>query len=85
MGAGVFICMLVGAPACRSTFPGAGRWTGHWTGDTKVTWQALQEQTAYILSANMWGVAMTGADICGYGIDGKPKMNDQQLQELCVR
>lgn len=69
----------------RSTFPGAGRWTGHWTGDTKVTWQALQEQTAYILSANLWGVAMTGADICGYGIDGIPKMNDQQLQELCVR
>jgi alpha-glucosidase (family GH31 glycosyl hydrolase) len=33
----------------------------------------------------MWGLAMTGADICGYGIDGKPKMSDAQLQELCVR
>lgn len=70
---------------CRSTFPGAGRFTGHWTGDTPVTWQALREQTASILSANMWGLAMTGADICGYGIEGKPKASDTQLQELCVR
>lgn len=71
--------------SCRSTFPGAGRYSGHWTGDTKVTWQAFNEQTANVLSANMWGLAMTGADICGYGIDGKTNMTDAERQELCVR
>jgi alpha-glucosidase (family GH31 glycosyl hydrolase) len=45
----------------------------------------MQEQTANVLSANLWGVAMTGADLCGYGIDGIPKMTDEQLQELCIR
>jgi len=69
----------------RSTFPGAGRFTGHWTGDTKVSWRSFREQTANILNANMWGLAMTGADICGYGIEGPPIMTDEQLQELCVR
>lgn len=70
---------------CRSTFPGSGKWTGHWTGDTKITWQAMREQTANVLSANLWGIAMTGADLCGYGIEGIPKMTDEQLQELCIR
>lgn len=49
----------------RSTFAGAGSFTGHWTGDTKVSWDSLREATGSILSANMWGLAMTGADICG--------------------
>lgn len=50
-----------------------------------MTWEAFQQQTAAVLSANMWGLAMTGADICGYGIEGLPKMSDVQLQELCIR
>jgi alpha-glucosidase (family GH31 glycosyl hydrolase) len=57
-------------PRNRSTFPGAGVVTGHWTGDTSISWQALRESTASVLNANMWGLAMTGADICGYGALG---------------
>jgi alpha-glucosidase (family GH31 glycosyl hydrolase) len=50
-----------------------------------TTWQAFREQTGSILSANMWGMAMTGADICGYGIEGATGMTDAERQELCTR
>jgi alpha-glucosidase (family GH31 glycosyl hydrolase) len=47
----------------------------------------MREATASILNANMWGLAMTGADICGYGIEGTQHMlvNEAQREELCVR
>lgn len=81
------LCPFVPADlTCRSTFPGAGPYTGHWTGDTKTSWGSLQQATAGILSSNMWGLAMTGADICGYGIEGKATtLTVKQQEELCVR
>jgi hypothetical protein len=34
-------CALWLNVSCRSTFPGAGRFTAHWTGDNGVNWENL--------------------------------------------
>lgn len=62
---------------CRSTFPGSGRHTAHWTGDNAATWQDLQWSVQGLLNSNMWGLAMAGADICGF-------QGDTNV-ELCAR
>eukprot|EP00879_Flechtneria_rotunda_P023144 GHRR01024469.1.p1 GENE.GHRR01024469.1~~GHRR01024469.1.p1 ORF type:complete len:558 (+),score=128.89 GHRR01024469.1:1351-3024(+) len=77
----------------RSTFPGAGRWAAHWTGDNAANWENLFYSIAGILNSNLWGIPMVGADICGF-IDatqeGDPWTNPTQLpdaeyEELCNR
>jgi alpha-glucosidase (family GH31 glycosyl hydrolase) len=80
---------------CRSTFPGAGRFAGHWTGDNAANWQSFADSISGILNSNMWGLAMTGADICGFvdmeaytGRDLGPltqRLSDKDFQQLCVR
>jgi hypothetical protein len=80
---------------CRSTFPGAGRFTGHWTGDNAANWQSFADSISGILNSNMWGLAMTGADICGFedwdAYTGKAsgplglRLSNEDYQQLCVR
>uniref|UniRef100_A0A383WFG9 Maltase n=1 Tax=Tetradesmus obliquus TaxID=3088 RepID=A0A383WFG9_TETOB len=50
----------------RSTFPGSGRWAGHWTGDNRASWRSLAESVAQTLTPSMWGISMVGPDICGF-------------------
>lgn len=78
---------------CRSTSPGAGRFTGHWTGDNAADWANLYLSIAGIINTNFWGMSMAGADICGYvdmtqenRMDPANKMlpNDE-FRELCNR
>jgi alpha-glucosidase (family GH31 glycosyl hydrolase) len=81
----------------RSTFPGAGRFTGHWTGDNGANWQSFADSVASILAPNMWGISMVGADICGFvdmdayngnGKDMDPpkfRLNNEDYQQLCNR
>ncbi|KAF8062769.1 alpha-glucosidase [Scenedesmus sp. PABB004] len=73
----------------RSTFPGAGKWTAHWTGDNGVNWENLYMSIAGIVNTNMWGMPMAGADICGFMdtgfAPGAPPLSDAELQELCNR
>ena len=60
----------------RSTFPGAGRHGGHWTGDNLSTWQELKNSIPAILENNIFGMPYTGADVCGF--------NENSSQDLCT-
>eukprot|EP00775_Hariotina_reticulata_P010104 gene10104-10260_t len=74
----------------RSTFPGAGRFTGHWTGDNAANWQGLYDSIAAIINPSFWGINMVGPDICGF-VDIAEKgrsverLPDAEYEELCNR
>jgi hypothetical protein len=61
----------------RSTFPGSGRFTAHWTGDNAADWDNLRWSVPGLLNANLWGMPLAGSDICGFKGDTNP--------ELCAR
>jgi len=61
----------------RSTAPGSGQFTAHWTGDNGATWEFLKYSIAGCMDFNMFGIPMVGADICGFSTDTTP--------ELCAR
>lgn len=73
----------------RSTSPGAGKFTAHWTGDNGVNWENIYISIAGLINTNMWGMPMVGADICGFNDhkfwDSSVKLSDTELQELCNR
>jgi hypothetical protein len=77
----------------RSTFPGAGRYTAHWTGDNAGNWENLFYSIAGVINSNIWGMPMVGADICGFidaTQDGDPWLNENRLpdaeyEQLCNR
>ena len=60
----------------RSTFPGAGRHGGHWTGDNLSTWQELKNSIPAVLENNMFGIPYSGADVCGF--------NENADEDLCT-
>ncbi|KAK0147257.1 Lysosomal alpha-glucosidase [Merluccius polli] len=61
----------------RSSFSGIGRFSGVWTGDVQSTWEQLRYSVPAVLQLGLSGVALAGADVCGFGGD--------TTEELCVR
>ncbi|KAJ8001406.1 hypothetical protein DPEC_G00169180 [Dallia pectoralis] len=61
----------------RSTFPSQGRYSGHWLGDNRSHWKDMYTSIAGMLTFNLLGIPLVGADICGF--------SEKTDEELCVR
>ncbi|XP_063061397.1 sucrase-isomaltase, intestinal [Engraulis encrasicolus] len=61
----------------RSSFPGVGKFSGHWLGDNAANWNDIKWAIPGMLEFGLFGVPYIGADICGF-FDDSP-------EELCRR
>jgi alpha-glucosidase/lysosomal alpha-glucosidase len=62
----------------RANAPGMGKYAAHWTGDNQSTFSYLKTSIAQIFNFNMFGIPMTGADVCAYG-------GPNPSEELCAK
>ncbi|KAK3102556.1 hypothetical protein FSP39_012163 [Pinctada imbricata] len=61
----------------RSTFAGSGHYGGNWNGDNHATYVDMHSSIIDILNANMFGIPMMGACVCGFLED--------TTEQLCQR
>uniref|UniRef100_A0A4W5NR19 Maltase n=1 Tax=Hucho hucho TaxID=62062 RepID=A0A4W5NR19_9TELE len=61
----------------RSSFPGVGKYSGHWLGDNAANWNDIKWAIPGMLEFGLFGVPYIGADICGFF--------DDVSEELCRR
>ncbi|XP_072039745.1 sucrase-isomaltase, intestinal-like [Amphiura filiformis] len=64
----------------RSTFPGTGKYAGHWLGDNYSQWSNLHYSIIGSLEFNMFGIPYVGADICGFNGDSNADMCQRWMQ-----
>ena len=61
----------------RATTTGQHIYSSHWSGDISSRWDYLKMTISGVLSSNLFGYSLVGADICGFG--------DEASDELCAR
>jgi alpha-glucosidase (family GH31 glycosyl hydrolase) len=61
----------------KSTFPGSGKYAGHWLGDDYSTWNDIRLSIPAIMNFHMFGIPLVGSNICGY--------YGSSTVELCIR
>ncbi len=61
----------------RSTTIGTGKYAFHWLGDNHSSYGNLKNSISGIFNFNLFGIPMTGADICGF--------KDNASKDLCIR
>ena len=50
----------------RNTFPGSGRYGGHWSGDNEAKESYLEYSISSLLNFNLFGIPFVGSDVCGF-------------------
>nr|XP_022314501.1 maltase-glucoamylase, intestinal-like [Crassostrea virginica] len=64
----------------RSTFPGSGKYAGHWLGDNSAVWPDVRLSIIGSLEFNLFGIPYIGADICGFFGDSSPQLCKRWMQ-----
>ena len=58
----------------RSANLAAGKYTGHWLGDNYSNYKSMRNSVDGIFQFMIYGITMTGDDICGFFDDGDGKL-----------
>ncbi|KAI5644151.1 glycosyl hydrolases family 31 domain-containing protein [Phthorimaea operculella] len=64
----------------RASFPGLGKYAGHWSGDIQSTWEDMRYSITGLLAFSLFGIPMMGADICGFSGDATPQLCKRWMQ-----
>lgn len=64
----------------RSTFPGSGKYGGHWSGDNLANAEFLTFSISSLLNFNLFGVPFCGSDVCGFFGDYNENLCSKWIQ-----
>ncbi|KAF8587460.1 glycoside hydrolase family 31 protein [Ramaria rubella] len=64
----------------RSTFPSAGKWTGHWLGDNFSLWQYMYFSIQGVLQFQLFQIPMVGADTGGFNGNSDEELVNRWMQ-----
>ncbi|KAF2862030.1 glycoside hydrolase family 31 protein [Piedraia hortae CBS 480.64] len=64
----------------RSTFAGAGKWSGHWGGDNEALFAHMYFSISQALTYSLFGVPMFGVDTCGFSGNSDEELCNRWMQ-----